>query len=54
MEVSLTEEVSGGVTYRGEWRCHLQRRRVEVSLTEEASGGVTYRGGEWRCHLQRR
>ena len=46
MEVSLTEEVSGGVTYRGgEW---------EVSLTEEVSGGVTYRGGEWRCHLQRR
>ena len=33
MEVSLTEEVSGGVTYRGgEW---------EVSLTEEVSGGVT-------------
>ena len=51
MEVSLTEEVSGGVTYRGgEWRCHLQRRRVEVSLTEEVNGGVTYRGGEWRCH----
>ena len=46
MEVSLTEEVSGGVTYRGgEW---------EVSLTEDVSGGVTYRGGEWRCHLQRR
>ena len=45
MEVSLTEEVSGGVTYRrGEWRCHLQ----------EVSGGVTYRRGEWRCHLQRR
>ena len=31
--MSLTEEVSGGVTYRGgEW---------EVSLTEEVSGGVT-------------
>ena len=46
MEVSLTEVVSGGVTYRGgEW---------EVSLTEGASGGVTYRGCEWRCHLQRR
>ena len=46
MDVSLTEEVSGGVTYRGgEW---------EVSLTEEVNGGVTYRGGEWRCHLQRR
>ena len=53
--MSLTEEVSGGVTYRGgEWRCHLQ----------EVNGGVTNRGGEWevslteevsgRCHLQRR
>ena len=53
--MSLTEEVSGGVTYRrGEWEVSLTEDGVSGGVTEEVSGGVTYRGGEWRCHLQRR
>ena len=52
--MSLTEEVSGCVTYRrGEWEVSLTED-VSGGVTEEVSGGVTYRGGEWRCHLQRR